>query len=140
MVVVAVAETSGDAAVELDEAVDGFRAAVGGAVGLEVAQERLLPLAQRLRTGRPIAGASTSSTSYRPWPRGTTRHPALGTAHRPRLRLHRQRQPAAVVPDNVEDVQPVQDRNGRSSRRGHGSPTHARASSMSLKSDEVEVP
>jgi len=45
-VVVAVAEASGDAAVELDEAVDGFGAAVAGAVGVEVAQERRAPLLQ----------------------------------------------------------------------------------------------
>src|SRR5660398_286044 len=45
-VVVAVAESAGDSSVELDEAIDGLRATVGGAVGVEVAQERLTPLAQ----------------------------------------------------------------------------------------------
>ena len=47
-VVVAVAEASGDAAVEFDEAVDGFGAAVAGAVGVEVGQERAAPAAQGL--------------------------------------------------------------------------------------------
>src|SRR5660397_269719 len=45
-VVVAVAESSGDSSVELDEAIDGLRATVGGTVGVEVAQERFTPLAQ----------------------------------------------------------------------------------------------
>jgi hypothetical protein len=45
---VAVAEAAGDAAVEFDEAVDGFGAAVAGAVGVEVGQERALPAAQGL--------------------------------------------------------------------------------------------
>lgn len=44
-VVLDVREASGDAAVELDEAVDRLGAAVGGA-GVEVGQERVLPLAQ----------------------------------------------------------------------------------------------
>ena len=39
-VVVAVSESAGDAAVEFDEAVDGFGAAVGRAAGFEVGQER----------------------------------------------------------------------------------------------------
>ena len=43
-VVVAVAEAAGDAAVELNEAVDGFGAAVGGAGGVEVGQELAAPL------------------------------------------------------------------------------------------------
>src|SRR3954451_15270216 len=47
-VVVAVAEAAGDAAVEFDEAVDGFGAAVAGAAGVEVGQERGLPAAQGL--------------------------------------------------------------------------------------------
>ena len=38
----------GDAAVELDEALDGFGAAVGGTVGVAVAEGRCAPLAQRL--------------------------------------------------------------------------------------------
>jgi hypothetical protein len=41
-VVVAVAEAAGDAAVEFDEAVDGFGAAVAGAAGVEVGQEGYL--------------------------------------------------------------------------------------------------
>ena len=45
-VVVAVAEAAGDAAVELDEPVDCLGAAVAGAVGVEVGQERVLPLSQ----------------------------------------------------------------------------------------------
>ena len=45
-VVVAVAEAAGDAVVELDEAVDGFGAAVVRAGGGEVGQERLAPLLQ----------------------------------------------------------------------------------------------
>src|SRR3954468_9116407 len=63
-VVVAVAEAAGDAAVEFDEAVDGFGAAVAGAVGVEVGQERGPPAAQGLaepcdlwdRTGRKRLG------------------------------------------------------------------------------------
>jgi hypothetical protein len=58
--VVAVAEAAGDAAVEFDQAVDGFGAAVVRAAGVEVGQERCAPLLQRLpepsdlrdRTGR----------------------------------------------------------------------------------------
>jgi hypothetical protein len=41
---VAVSEASGDAAVEFDEPVDRFGAAVGCAAGVEVGQERLPPL------------------------------------------------------------------------------------------------
>ena len=56
----AVAEAAGDAAVELDEPVDRLRPAVAGAAGVEVGQERLTPLLERLaqaldlrdRTGR----------------------------------------------------------------------------------------
>jgi hypothetical protein len=59
-VVAAVAEASGDAAVELDEPVHGFGAAVARAVGVEVAEEGLAPLLERAaeagdlgdRTGR----------------------------------------------------------------------------------------
>src|SRR3954470_2480673 len=47
-VVVAVAEAAGDAAVEFDESVDGFGAAVAGAGGVEVGQERGPPAAQGL--------------------------------------------------------------------------------------------
>ena len=43
MVVVGVTETSGDAAVEFGQPVDGFGSAVVGAVGGEVAQERVSP-------------------------------------------------------------------------------------------------
>jgi hypothetical protein len=43
---VSVAEAAGDAAVELYEAVDGFGAAVAGAVGVEVAEELGAPLLQ----------------------------------------------------------------------------------------------
>lgn len=43
-VVVGVAEAAGDASVEFDEAVDGFGAAVAGAVGVEVSEEFLAPL------------------------------------------------------------------------------------------------
>ena len=42
--VVAVAEAVGDAAVELDEPVDGFGAAVGGVGGVEVGKELAAPL------------------------------------------------------------------------------------------------
>jgi len=45
-VVVTVSEAAGDAAVEFAEAVDGFGAAVGGAAGVEVGQERSTPLFQ----------------------------------------------------------------------------------------------
>jgi hypothetical protein len=45
-VVVSVSEASGYAAVEFDEAVDGFGAAVAGAVGVEVAEELAAPLVQ----------------------------------------------------------------------------------------------
>jgi len=48
VVVVAVAEAAGDAAVELDESVDRFGAAVVGAAGLEVGREGLPPLFQGL--------------------------------------------------------------------------------------------
>ena len=47
-VVVAVSESAGDAAVEFDEAVDGFGAAVGRAAGFEVGQERGSPGSQGL--------------------------------------------------------------------------------------------
>ena len=63
-VVVAVAEAAGDAAVELDEAVDGFGAAVAGAVGVEVAEERRCATASgcgrggRLRGSGRLAGSS----------------------------------------------------------------------------------
>ena len=43
----AVSEVSGDAAVEFDEAVDGFGAAVAGAATVEVRQERGAPSFQR---------------------------------------------------------------------------------------------
>ena len=46
MVVVGVTETSGDAACEFDQPVDGFGSAVVGAAGGEVARERVLPLFQ----------------------------------------------------------------------------------------------
>lgn len=46
-VVVAVAESSGDSAVKFDESVHGFCAAVVGAVGVEVGQERFPPPFQR---------------------------------------------------------------------------------------------
>jgi len=45
-VVVAVAVAAGDASVELDDAVDGFGAAVAGAIGGEVAEVGVFPLAQ----------------------------------------------------------------------------------------------
>lgn len=47
-IVVAVAEAAGDAAVELDEAVDRFGSAVARTVGVEVAEELAAPLTQRL--------------------------------------------------------------------------------------------
>jgi hypothetical protein len=47
-VVLAVAETAGNAAVELDEAVDRFGAAVVGTAGVEVGQERFAPLLEGL--------------------------------------------------------------------------------------------
>ena len=47
-VVVAVAEAAGDAAVEFDEAVHGFCAAVVRAVGVEVAEELATPRGQGL--------------------------------------------------------------------------------------------
>ncbi len=47
-VVVAVAEVAGDAAVEFDEAVDGFGAAVVGAAGVVVGQERFALLLECL--------------------------------------------------------------------------------------------
>ena len=43
-----VAEAAGDAAAELDEAVDGFGAAVARPVGVEVGQQRCPPAAQSL--------------------------------------------------------------------------------------------
>jgi len=46
--VFAVAEAAGDGAVQLDQAVDRFGAAVAGAAGVEVGQERLAPLLERL--------------------------------------------------------------------------------------------
>ena len=45
---VAVAEAARDAAVELDQPVDGLGAAVGCAAGVEVGQERFAPLLERL--------------------------------------------------------------------------------------------
>jgi hypothetical protein len=45
---VAAAEAAGDAAVEFDESVDGFGAAVAGAAGAEVGQERRPPLGEGL--------------------------------------------------------------------------------------------
>ena len=47
-VVVAVSESAGDAAVEFDEAVHGFCAAVVRAVGVEVAEELATPRGQGL--------------------------------------------------------------------------------------------
>ena len=44
-VVLAVAVSAGEAAVEFDEAVDGFGAAVVGSAGVPVGQERMAPLA-----------------------------------------------------------------------------------------------
>jgi len=86
-VVVAVAEAAGDAAVELDEAVDGFGAAVVCAGGGEVDQERLAPLlqgpARRAISGigqdeneaitcsairRPSAGVSWWNAERSSWP------------------------------------------------------------------------
>jgi hypothetical protein len=46
--VLPVAEAAGNAAVEFDEAVDRFGAAVVRAAGVEVGQERLAPLLERL--------------------------------------------------------------------------------------------
>ena len=43
-----VAETSGNAPVEFDEAVHGFGAAVAGPAGVKVAEELCAPLPQRL--------------------------------------------------------------------------------------------
>lgn len=43
-VVLAVAEAAGDAAVELDQAVDALGATIAGAAGVEVGQEGVLPL------------------------------------------------------------------------------------------------
>lgn len=49
-----VPEPAGDAAAELDDPVDGLRAAVARAVGLEVGQERRLPAAQGLAQPRDL--------------------------------------------------------------------------------------
>ena len=50
---VAVAGSAGDALVEFDEFVDRLGAAVVGAAGVEVGQERVAPLLQRL--AQPLA-------------------------------------------------------------------------------------
>lgn len=53
-----VAEAASDAAVELDEAVDRFGAAVAGAAGVEVGQERLAPLLERLAEPPDLRGSA----------------------------------------------------------------------------------
>ena len=50
-----VAEAASDAAVEFDESVDGLGAAVVRAAGVEVGQERLAPLLQRLAESADLA-------------------------------------------------------------------------------------